>query len=683
MNAHQLQAHSKVAASHLKRDAYLYVRQSTMRQVAENVESTHRQYALRDRAVAMGWPVERVTVVDCDLGQSGATTSDRLGFQRLVTEVGMGRVGIVVGLEVSRLARNCADWHHLLEICALKHTLIMDEDGVYDPSHFNDRLLLGLKGTMSEAELHFLKARLRGGLLNKARRGELKRPLPIGYVYDARDRVTLDPDLQVQQAIRLLFNTFRRTGSAYKTVKAFHQDGLLFPRHATLYSDEVHWGTLGHSRVLQIVHNPWYAGVYCFGRTRTRMTTLLPQEEWLVLIPDAHLGYITWEEYEENLRRLQENSQAHGAERRRGPAREGPGLLQGLAVCGACGQHMGVHYHMRRGRLKPDYVCQSRGLKNADKACQIVPGTRLDEAIGNLLLQTVSPLALEVALQVQQELEARASEIEQLRRQHVERARYEAELSKRRYLRVDPDNRLVAEALEADWNEKLRVLTAAQDEYERHTSKDGRLLSDEQRAEIRALATDFPRLWQDPRTPDQERKRLIRLIVEDVTVLKEHKTVTAHVRFRGGATQTIVTGFLQNGGEQIKTDPRVLAELDRLLDNHDYDEVAEILNAQGLRLGTGGRLNASALYRIRWEYALKSRVQRLREQGLITVREVADLLGVTTTTVHVWRRHGLLRGCRAEKNVYLYEPPDSDAPRRFARKNLGELPSIRSKRGAV
>lgn len=671
------QTQSKVNASHLKRGAYLYVRQSTVRQVVENAESTHRQYALRERAVALGWPIERVVIIDSDLGQSGAT-ADRVGFQRLVTEVGMGRVGMVLGLEVSRLARNCADWHHLLEICALTQTLILDEEGIYDPAHFNDRLLLGLKGTMSEAELHFLRARLRGGLLNKARRGELKRPIPIGYSFDPRDRVVLDPDQQVQQAVRLLFQTFRRTGSAFKTVKAFREQELSFPRHARLFSNEVLWGPLGHSRVLQLIHNPWYTGAYCFGRTRTRATvdggsrtTLLPREDWLVLIPDAHVGYISWEEYEENLQRLQQNSQTQGTERRRSPAREGPALLQGLVVCGSCGKRMSVRYHVRGKKLVPDYMCQSVGIEHAERCCQIVPGGRLDEDIGALLMETVTPLALEVALQVQHEVETRANEIDQLRRQHVERARYEAELARRRYLRVDPDNRLVADALEADWNEKLRLLTAAQDEYERHSNKEGRLLTDDQRAQIRALASDFPRLWRDPRTPDQERKRMVRLIIEDVTLLKGEKEVKAHVCFRGGATHSLVATFLPNGGEQVKTERRVLEEVDYLLDGHDYDEVASILKAKGLRSGRGHIFTASAVSRLRWVHGLRSRVERLRSQGLLTVGEVAARLGVAPATAQLWRRHGLLVAHRAEKDVYLFEPPGEKAPKKWAWKIHG------------
>lgn len=331
--------HQKVQASHLQRDAYLYVRQSTLRQVLENTESTQRQYALRQHAVALGGPQERIMVMDSDLGQSGASMAGREGFQRLVAEVGMGRAGIVLGLEVSRLARNCTDWHRLLEICALTDTLILDEDGLYDPAHFNDRLLLGLKGTMSEAELHVLRARLRGGILNKARRGELVIRPPVGLVYNPVGALVLDPDQQVQQSVRLLFETFRRTGSATASVKVFRRQGLQFPRrpHTGPHQGELLGGELGHSQTLRVLHNPRYTGAFVLGRSPTRRkmegghtVKWLPREEWGIVIRDAHTGYLSWEEYEANLQRLRTSAQAQGAERRHSPARRSPARVGDL-----------------------------------------------------------------------------------------------------------------------------------------------------------------------------------------------------------------------------------------------------------------------------------------------------------------------------------------------------------------
>ena len=379
------EAHQKITASHLARTAFLYVRQSTLRQVLENTESTTRQYALRDRATALGWPIERIVIIDTDLGQSGASAVDREGFQRLVTEVGLGRAGIVLGLEVSRLARNSTDWHRLLELCALTDTLILDEDGLYDPAHFNDRLLLGLKGTMSEAELHVLKARLRGGILSRARRGELKQPLPIGFVHDAGDRVILDPDAQVQAAVRRLFATFLRSGYRLAVTKEFRAQQLSFPRRLRTGPGKgrVLWDELLECRVLQIIHNPCYAGAFAFGRTRQRHrpdgkieSRRVPREDW-ILIRDTHPGYISWAQYEENVRRVQANGAAWGRDRRQGPPREGNALLQGLLVCGICGERMTVRYHSDHGRPVPTYWCGRRRVEHGESGlCQVIPAVR-------------------------------------------------------------------------------------------------------------------------------------------------------------------------------------------------------------------------------------------------------------------------------------------------------------------
>src|SRR5947209_6010874 len=476
--------HQKVTPQHLKRAALLYVRQSTMRQVFENTESTKRQYGLRDRAVALGWPRDEIVVVDGDLGHTATAAGDREGFERVVTEVGMGRVGMVLGLEVSRLARNSSDWHRLLEICALADTLILDEDGVYDPAHFNDRLLLGLKGTMSEAELHVLRARLQGGIRNKAKRGELFVRPPMGFVY-SNGNLILDPDQQVQQSVRLLFETFRRTASAMATVKYFAEQSLQFPRrvHSGPNKGDVVWAGLEHSRVLCIFYNPRYTHAFVYGRTHTRKTLQsdwvienVPREEWEVMIRGAHAGYIDCEEYEQNQRRLSDNCQAYCEDRRKNPPREGPALLQGLLICGLCGKRMTVRYHSRRGRLIPDYVCQRAGIEHGEPICQHIPGAAIDEAAENILVEAVSPITLEVSLAVQQELQSRLDTADRLRQQQVERARYAAELSRRRYLRVDPDNRLVADSLEADWNDKLKLLSEAQEVCERQRTQDRKLV---------------------------------------------------------------------------------------------------------------------------------------------------------------------------------------------------------------
>ncbi len=538
---------SKVSAHHLERDAYLYVRQSTVRQVFENSESTERQYALRQRAVALGWPEERVVVIDCDLGQSGASSVGREGFKRLVAEVGMGRAGMVLGLEVSRLARSSTDWHRLLEICAMTDTLILDEDGIYDPAHFNDRLLLGLKGTMSEAELHIMRARLRGGLLNKARRAELVCHLPVGLVYDAAFRVVLDPDKQVQQAVRLLFETFLRTQVARQVVKYFREQRLLFPRRMRYgpHEGEVVWRDLQLRQVVCMLHNPRYAGAYVYGRHRTRKLPdgrvqhrTVPREQWHAFVPDAHPGYISWEQYQAIQHRLRESAKAYGADRRHGPPREGPALLQGRAICGRCGSRMAVRYHRRGDQLRPDYLCHIQTMQRAENPCQVIPGAVLDTAIGQLLLEAMTPMALEVSLAVWQEIQDRQQEADRLRRQQVERAQYEADLARRRYLQVDPSNRLVADSLEADWNQRLRALAEAKERCEQQKLADETMGKQIDRERVMSLVQDLPALWNDLKTPSRERKRVLGLLIEDVTLIRREQII-AHVRFRGGATRTL------------------------------------------------------------------------------------------------------------------------------------------------
>jgi DNA invertase Pin-like site-specific DNA recombinase/DNA-binding transcriptional regulator YiaG len=670
------QTAAKVTGAHLARTAYLYVRQSTLRQVLTNTESAARQYGLRQKAIALGWPAEGIVTIDTDQGQSGASAADREGFQRLVAEVGMGRAGIVLGLEVSRLARNNADWHRLLEICAMSATLICDEDGLYDPTDFNDRLLLGLKGTMSEAELHFIRARLIGGQLSKARRGELRMGLPVGLVYDPAGNIVLDPDTGVQQAIRQVFTLFARTGSARLVVQQFNADGLLFPVRVRTGArkGELAWMPLRHWRVLRTLHNPRYAGAFAYGRRRERLAAngkktfdTLPREQWIALIPDAHPGYISWQTYETNQKLLLANATAHGQDRAAGPAREGTALLQGLAICAKCGNRMTVRYHTRRGVEVPDYQCVRACIQDGGRRCQTVPGTAVDTAIGHLLLDTVTPLALEVALTVQTELETRAAEADALRRGHVERARHRADLARRRYLAVDPDNRLVADSLEADWNDALRALQTAREDYERATDAAAAALTEQHKDKIRSLATDFPALWSNPHTPQRDRKRMVRLLVDDVTLHKSDR-IHLHVRFRGGQTHSLTVAIPPKAWQLRQTHPDTLAALDRLLDTHTDAETADALNAAGHRSGEGKPFTARIVLEARRSNNLPSHADRLRANGLLTNTEFAARLGVHTSTVKSWTRAGILNSHKAnDKNQRLYQPPVPGDPRLTAR----------------
>jgi DNA invertase Pin-like site-specific DNA recombinase len=673
-----IETSQKVTASQLKRSAFLYIRQSTARQVLEHTESTARQYALRKRAVALGWKDDQVIVIDSDLGHSAASAADREGFQKLVMEVSMGRVGIVLGLEVSRLARNSSDWHRLLEICAITDTLILDEDGIYHPAEFNDRLLLGLKGTMSEAELHLIRARMRGGLLSKAKRGELATPLPFGFAYDDEGQVVLDPDQQIQQAIRSVFDVFRRVGSALGVAKEFRQQAWQFPRliRGRGGPAEVGWGDLEHNRVTRILRNPRYAGAFFYGRTRFQKklegggrSRDLPRQEWHTLILDVHPGYITWGDYEENLRRLQQNAQTRGVEKR-SAVREGPSLLQGMAICGVCGSRMTVAYRQRKAGLAPFYICQGpREVDRIDKGyCQRISGYSLDKAIGALLVETVTPLALEVALSVQQELQSRWDEADRLRRLQVDRARYESELARRRFLRVDPDNRLVAASLETEWNSKLRALSEAEQNYERQRHADQLKVSAVQREQVLALATNFPQLWNDPGTPDRERKRMIRLLIEDITIRKGEQ-IQLDVRFRGGMSKTLMLPRPLSYCESHKQNPAMIAEMDRLLDDYNYADVARILNEKGFKTGDGLPLTSIAVGYVRKAYGLKSRFDRLRERGMLTISEMARACGVSINTIGHWRQKGWI-GAHSinDRTQFLFEDPGQNSPKKYARR---------------
>ncbi|WP_067480923.1 recombinase family protein [Nocardia amamiensis] len=663
-------AATKVSAAHLSRPALLYVRQSTLKQVLHHTESAHRQYDLRGRAIALGWQADQIQVIDVDQGQSGASAADREGFQHLVAEVSLGRAGIVLGLECSRLARNSADWHQLLELCAMTGTLICDEDGLYDPRGFNDRLLLGMKGQMSEAELHFIKARLRGGVLSKARRGELITPLPVGLVYDGADRVVLDPDQAVQQALRHLFDTFAATGSATACVKSFRAAGLQFPwRHLKgPRKGELDWKPLAHHTVLRILHNPRYAGAFTYGRHGSGAAGIgsrvkLPREQWISFIPDVHPGYISLAQFDLNQARLADNAAAHGRDRAAGPPREGAALLQGMIVCGRCGKRMTVRYHHRRGQDFPTYVCQRDGIETAQPVCAVIPGADLDTRIGQLLIDTLTPLTVEAALAVSAELDQRAADADRMRAAHVERAQYRADHARRRYLAVDPANRLVADTLEADWNTALRELQAAQRDYDTARTQQTGQLTDAQQARIRQLVTDLPAIWNDPNTPARERKRIARLLLTDATVARDRDTITAHIRFPAGQHTTLTMPVPKTGPEARRTPTEIVTLIDELLDHHVSGEIADILNQRELVTGTGEPFHRLIIDNIIRAYRLRSRRQRLRAAGMLTAAETATLLGVRPNTISRWHRTGVLTGIPYnDKGERLYHRPDPDNP---------------------
>jgi len=583
-----------------------------------------------------------------------------------------------MGLEVSRLARNNADWHRLLEICALADSLILDEDGVYDPTNFNDRLLLGLKGAMSEAELHVLKARLRGGVLNKARRGEYRCVLPTGLVYDEAGQVRLDPDAQVRESIAYFFETFSRVGSAHQTVKAFRDEGLCFPSRLHNDAGKLVFRPLTASTAMRTLNNPRYAGVYAYGRRRYRRTAegqkieRRPQaSDWTACLPNAHPGYITWDQYQENLRILESNGRGYDLARG-SPPREGSALLQGRAVCGVCGQHFRVRYRDGRGRLESWYVCDRANSKQAAPSCQSIAGCPVDEAVGKLVAERMTPAAVELALDIRREIETRQEEADQLRCRAVERAQVEADLAQRRFMMVDPSNRLVADTLEADWNGKLRALAKAREDRERARQEDRFVLDESICERLRTLATDFQQLWADPATANRERKRMLAHIIEDVTLLKlpGEGITKIHVRFKGGKTETLTTRNPLSSADQVRTKPEVVELVDQLLDHHIYSEIADILDARGFRPGGSARpgrgnerFTAKRVAYLMHRYGLRPRYDRLRQRGMLNRKQMADHLGIHAATVDRWAKHGLLKAHPYNNNGrQLYEVPEPNLP---------------------
>ncbi len=457
-------------------------------------------------------------------------------------------------------------------------------------------------------------------------------------------------------------------------VRHFHRHGLLFPRRLRrgARKGELHWAPLVHSRALQVLHNPRYAGAFVHGRNRACRTKegrkgirKVAQEDWQVTIPDAHPGYLSWELYQRTQQQLRESAQARGADRRRSPPGEGPALLQGLVVCGVCGQRMTVNYHSHGQHHRPRYVCQRDGIERARRICQSIPGSGIDDRIGQLMMESLTPLSLEVALTVQQELQSRLDEADRLRRQQVERARYEVELAEQRYMQVDPRNRLVADSLEADWNARLRTLREREEEYETQRQADRTLVEDKTRAEILSLATDFPRLWRRESTSDRQRKQLVRLLIEDVALLRSDE-IRMQIRFRGGATQSMTLPLPPPAWKARLTLPEAISQVDHLLDECTDAQTAQRLNQQGLRTGTGGRFTRLIVRRLRECYGLSSRCERLRQRGLLTQAEIAEELGIHPQTVRRWARHGLLKSHRCnDKNQCLYEPVDNCRPLKF------------------
>jgi DNA invertase Pin-like site-specific DNA recombinase/predicted DNA-binding transcriptional regulator AlpA len=649
--------YTKITADHLRRCALVYVRQSSAAQVEHNRESTERQYQLVDRAIDLGWKRDMVSVVDQDLGITGSGLKDRSGFAHMTAQVALGQIGIVLGLEVSRLARNNSDWYRLLDLCGVTNTLIGDADGIYHPGLFNDRLVLGLKGTMSEAELHVLRARLEGGIRNKAARGELRRGLPVGFVWgDAEGQVLFHPDEAVTHTIRMVFDRFAEMGSARQVWLWFRSQQLRFPLSSNLL-DGIRWVTPTYTKIHQVLTNPVYAGVYAYGKSRferyvdetgrvRKRARRLPRSEWSILIRDHHPGFIDWDTFEANLVRIGSNTRPR-PHQAGGAVREGTALLQGIATCGRCGRRLRVYYSGRNSA--PGYHCAGDIIANGrGEYCLRVGGCKIDDAVTSAFLAAIRPAGLEASLRATDELEADHNAVLAQRRLDVERARYEAQRAERRYRTVDPDNRLVARGLEAEWEKALRALDGAENELARFERQQPRPISAEDRGAVLSLGSDLQRVWSTPTTTDRDRKELLRTLLQEVIVAVDRDRNQAHLtlRWQGGLLTEIEVSLWQVRHAAIRTDEETVALLRRLAAHYPDAVIAGIFNRQGRRTATAMRFTTNRVCSLRTHWGIprfEAAPSSASPDGeLVNMHKAADILGVAPSTVHRWLNDGFI-----------------------------------------
>jgi excisionase family DNA binding protein len=641
----------KITGSHRERAAVIYPRQSSMAQVREHTESTRSQYALADTAAALGWARTSIEVIDTDLGVSGKWGVPREGFTELVTRVCTGEVGAIFGIEITRLARSNADVARLAEFARITGTLLIDPDGVYDPADVNDRVILGFKGTMGEMELHVMAQRLHANKRAAAERGELRTPLPVGLVHDDAGDIVIDPDAGVQAAIRDVFAAFTACGSAYGVVAAFA--GRRFPLRAYggAWAGQLRWGTLTCARVLGVLKNPCYAGAYVHGRYTSRRTvdpggtvhtaiTERPRAEWPVLIKDHHEGYITWADYLANEARLAANRTNAGAR----PPREGSALCQGIIFCGSCGKPMRTSYHTD---ARPAYECSSRADRRTTPSCRSVAAATVDDAVAGVLLDALTPGQVALALAAADEVAGRHQRISRAAELAVERARYEADRAERAFSQVEPENRLVARSLEARWEARLADLAEA-----------GQALQDARdalpplpgRAELEKLAADLPALWHDPATSHKDRKRLLRTLIADVTVLPEpdQAKVRIGIRWHTGATDELRLARAIHTGTARRSPSPAVEMIRQLGPVTPAAKLARQLNAAGIVTGNSRPFDAKAVQWIRHAYHIPAPAPY--HDGEISVAEAARRLGCSTGVIYYWIQAGQLDARRGPGN---------------------------------
>jgi len=686
----------KIKPVHLERQAYVYIRQSTGAQVHQNIESTQRQYALAEHAVKLGWTPGSVQIIDEDQGKSGASAEGRDGFARLAHDVAHGKVGAIFAIEASRLARSSQDWQRLLSLCSVAHVAVIDEQTVYDPSHHDDKLLLDLKGAMSEQELHWLSLRLAGGRMNKARRGECYVTPPAGYVWGGSG-LKLDPDESVRDAVKLLFERFGVEPSARAVVRWARETDFLMPARR-LGTDEVVWSALGSVRLLNMLRNPAYAGIYVFGRHPLR-TVLLDGEirkvkrrldepsEWPVRIDKAHPAYISWETYMSNQDKLRQNTSQSAT---RGAPREGAALLGGILLCGRCGRRMSPRYDSHSPRW--NYVCWGESSKGAS-LCWSISGSGIDRAVEQLLLQTMVPSELDLSLAVECEVHKQADSLDKAWRARIEQARYEARRAERRYKAVDPDNRVVARTLESEWEERLRALQVVEQQHAEARRQARVELTAQDRSRIRELARDLPAVWRAPTTAAADRKAMLRLVIEAIAVHPvdvPKRTTRIRVQWTSGAISEL-TIARPGRGEALAHSEEVIERIRQLVaaELHD-DEIAEQLNTEGMRTGTGLAWKEDLVRAARRTKGIervvadRPRMPPLPHQhpdGRWSIPGAMARFGVGETVVRNWIKQGTVKALRADygthRAVYWLEIDKATAARLVKRSGPGARASKR------
>jgi DNA invertase Pin-like site-specific DNA recombinase len=658
--------HSKITASHRSRTAVIYVRQSTLAQLERNTESTARQYDLAERAVALGWPRDAIQVIDADLGVSGSVLGKREGFESLVAELALGQVGIIVALEVSRLARDNTAWYRLLDLAGACDTLVADADGVYHPGLFNDRLVLGMKGIMSEAELHVLRARLLGGIRNKAARGELRTGLPVGLVWGETDgEVGWHPDEAVTGVLRAVFERFAGCGSVRATWLWLREQGLRWPLQTAGYlrggPSEITWVEPTYHAVHTTLTHPGYAGAYVYGRTRQHRylgkdgqmrvrQRRLPRDEWEVLITEHHRGFIDWDTYQANQARIGTNIRPVAHEPGTGAVREGCALLQGLATCGSCGRKLAVFY---RGPAKsvPGYYCQGSAELVEGKGARhmSVGGQAIDAAVAEAFLAALAPTALHACLAAAQQLETGHDAALQQHRRQVEQARYHASKAERRYRAVDPDNRLVARGLETEWNTALQQLADAQADLTRRETARPKTLTPQEKQAILRLGDDLGQVWAAPSSTDKNRKQLLRTLLEEVNITVHRDGPDPHadlvLRWKGGAISELAVP-LRRAQPPIRTEEGTVELIRRLAVHYPDAKIAGILNRQGRRTArelsfTAGRVQS---LRHHWKIDCHQPGDQPQEGELLNVTAAATQLGIAPSTLLRWLDDGFVAG---------------------------------------